>query len=474
MRTRLALAFALVALVSIVSMALALRLNAAREVRTFMYGGGMVGLENLVVELEDYYHHNGAWDGVILRSENGMGKGHGAGMMGQRLRLYDQWGNLVMDSAGGAATPLQDSDRPQAIQLSVDGQTVGYLLPEEGMGVAPGQDMLLINRLNNAALISALIAGLVSLVLAILLAYGLLRPVHELTRAAIQMARGELGVRVPARGPGEMASLGAAFNHMAASLQQVEESRRAMTADIAHELRTPLAVQRASLEALQDGVYLPTPENLQSLLEQNQLLTRLVEDLRTLALADAGQLDLELTPCDFPVLVQRILDRFRPQASARNIELAFIPSSSAIPFLSLDPLRIEQILSNLLTNALRHTSDGGRIECSLATSEHGIHALSPIPPVSEITHSSTTSALLTIHDTGPGIPPDALPHLFERFYRADPSRNRLEGGTGLGLAIARQLAKAHGGALVASNHLQGGAVFTLTLPVNSGGIADTA
>ena len=129
---------------------------------------------------------------------------------------------------------------------------------------------------------------------------------------------------------------------------------------------------------------------------------------------------------------------------------------------------IEQILSNLLTNALRHTPDGGRIGCSLAASEHGIPALSPIP------HSSTTSVLLTIHDTGPGIPPDALPHLFERFYRADPSCNRLEGGTGLGLAIARQLAEAHGGALVASNRPQGGAVFTLTLPVSSGGIADTA
>jgi signal transduction histidine kinase len=231
---------------------------------------------------------------------------------------------------------------------------------------------------------------------------------------------------------------------MAESLERAEQSRRAMTADIAHELRNPLAVQRANLEAMQDGVYPLTAEGLEPVLEQNRLLTRLVEDLRTLALADAGQLALERTSTDIVGLVRRVVERFNPTASARQVSLRLdFPEAALLP-LPLDPLRVEQILGNLLSNALRYTPDGGQISLSLAATPGG--------------------ATLSVRDSGPGIPPEALPHLFERFYRADKARSREGGGSGLGLAIARQLAEAHGGTLTAANHPQGGALFLLNLP----------
>ena len=217
-----------------------------------------------------------------------------------------------------------------------------------------------------------------------------------------------------------------------------------MTADIAHELRNPLAVQRANLEALQDGIYPPTPENLEPILAQNRLLTRLVEDLQTLALADAGELALERTSADFPALVKRAVDRFQTQARVNRIDLK-VSLPQDCPNIDLDPGRVEQILGNLLSNALRYTPGGGSIEIRVDCSREEVR--------------------LTVHDSGPGIPQEAFPHIFERFYRADKGRSRTEGGSGLGLAIARQLARAHGGDLAAENHPQGGAIFTLALPL---------
>ncbi len=452
MRIRLIISFAIVVLVSIASVVLIARQGAANEVRAFMFRGGMAGIEDLVSDLEGYYSSQGSWHGVeiLLASSGpphggGMGRQGMGGMMSQRLRLADSLGNLVADT--GLEVPsgsLTQAELESAIPMQVRGTTVGYLLPEGGMAFSSGDEARLVSRITHAALIAGLIAGGVSLLLALALAYRLLRPVGELTKAADHMARGDLSQRVPANGDDELAFLGRTFNRMADSLQQAEESRRSMTADIAHELRTPLSVQRASLEALQDGIYPLTSENLAPILEQNALLNRLVEDLRTLALADAGQLTLEKLPTDLKSLVERLVARFSPQASSRSIVLRFVHDSTAIPLLSLDAMRVEQILGNLLSNALRHTSAEGWIEIALRQTPDDIQ--------------------LSVHDSGPGIHDDALPYVFERFYRADRSRSRVEGGSGLGLAIARQLARAHGGDLTAANHADGGAVFTLVLP----------
>jgi two-component system OmpR family sensor kinase/two-component system sensor histidine kinase BaeS len=374
-------------------------------------------------------------------------------MMGQRLRLADSSGAVVADTTGVASGELSRAEKEAAIPIEVEGRTVGYLSWQGGMALTAADETFLVSRLTRAAITAGLIAAGLSLLLALLLSYTLMRPVRELTRAAQRLGERDLSQRVRVSGKDELAELALSFNRMADSLQKAEDNRRALTADIAHELRTPLAVQRANLEALQDGVYPLTPENLAPVLEQNLLLTRLVDDLRTLALADAGQLTLERTPTDLAGLVERVVERFQPQASGRAIALRLDADSlpgAALPLLSVDPQRVEQILSNLLSNALRYTPEGGQIRVAVAAGRGSLE---------------DNAVQISVWDSGPGIPQESLPRVFERFYRADRSRSRAEGGSGLGLAIARQLAEAHGGSLAAANHPQGGAVFTLRLPV---------
>jgi two-component system OmpR family sensor kinase/two-component system sensor histidine kinase BaeS len=299
MRLRLILSFVFVTLISIASVALIARRSTAREVQAFMYRGSMTQVDTLAKNLEAYYRASGSWQGVesfLLpgagnrRGMGGMGlAGQGmAAMMNTRLRLADEDGQVLVDTKGASlAATLSSVEQRTAQPLRASGRRVGYLLVETGRGMTGDAGSFLLNRLNRAALIAAGIAGGIALVLALLLADRLILPVRQLTQAAARLAKGDLVHRVPIKGNDELAELGQAFNHMADSLQQAEENRREMTADIAHELRTPLSVQRAHLEALQDGIFPPTPENLQPVIEQNLLLTRLVEDLRTLALADA-------------------------------------------------------------------------------------------------------------------------------------------------------------------------------------------
>lgn len=458
MRLRLFITFAFIILVAVVSLVLIARQGAASAVRTFMFRGSMIGVNELASALEDYYAISGSWQGIEASGVwPSTGRGHGmqagqgmaATMMGQRIRLADADGSLVADTANPglngrvSSTRLNDDELERATPLRVNNQLVGYLLPEGGMRFNQGDETFLVSRITNAALIAGLIAGALALLLASVLAYRLLRPVRELTHAAERMASGDLSQRVPVRGNDELATLGIAFNQMADALQQAEESRRAMTADIAHELRNPLAVQRANLEALQDGIYPLSPDTLAPILEQNQLLTRLVDDLRTLALADSGQLDLVLVPTDLSKLVPRVVERFNLQAASRAIVIEMRLPASA-PVIPLDAQRVEQILNNLISNALRHTPDGGRVVIELSV--------------------AAAHVSLTVHDSGAGISPQALPYIFDRFYRADKSRARLEGGTGLGLAIARKIAEAHGGSLTGDNHPDGGAIFTLKFP----------
>ncbi len=459
MRLRLFLSFALIVLVSVASVVFLARQSAAQEVRTFMLRGGMMGIDTLVENLEEFYRTHRSWEGVeqvfstVQRGrgwQHGQHMGQGAtgmGMMAQRLRLFDAKGNLILDTSGeSSGVYATQEELQQAIPLYEGKQVVGYLFPEGGMVFSVGDEAVLVDRLTRAALMVGAITGSLSLLLALGLAYRLLRPVRALTQAAGQLAQGDLTHRVEVHGKDELAILGQAFNQMADALQRAEETRRAMTADIAHELRNPLAVQRANLEALQDGIYPLTPENLTPVLEQNILLTRLVEDLHTLALADAGHLILERRPTKIGDCVQLVIEQFHPQAVARGITLHWSAREDCPP-VCVDAGRIEQIIGNLLSNALRYTPQGGDIWMDLTCTDNQIQ--------------------LTVRDSGAGIPADALPHIFERFYRADRSRSRAEGGSGLGLAIARQLAQAHGGTLTAANHPQGGAVFTLSLPIRA-------
>lgn len=460
MRFRLAVSLLLVALVSILSVLAFAQYSTAREINTYMFRGGMAGLNFLVGNLEEYYHANGTWDGVetLFAGRNqdehmpGMpemgGSGGGRGMMQQHLIMAGESGEILVDTedirVGGSLTT---DEKAVAIQLKDSrGNLIGYLYGVDGMQFQPGSDRALLEKLNKAAINAALFAGAVALLLGLLLGYLFLRPVKQLTLAANQIASGDLSQRVAAQGNDELAALGKAFNTMAGSLESARETRKAMTSDIAHELRTPLAIQRAILEAIQDGVYPLDQEQIGQIYEQNQSLTRLVDDLRTLALADAGELKLDKVATDIHSLVERVVSRFRPQADQKSIHLELINNGElSNSQILVDPFRIDQVLNNLVSNAIRYSPAGSAVMV--------------------IIEKNADRMIISVRDRGEGIPEEEVENIFQRFYRMNHSRSREDGGTGLGLAIARQLVMAHGGELTVQNHPDGGAEFVLALPV---------
>lgn len=457
MRLRFILAMALVAVIAVLCVVVFFRLDAADQLNNYLFRGGMFGMTGLVDTLEEYYQENGSWSGVqdLIGSAGMMGPGANApgfrrgqgGMMGagagmMRIELAAPDGTILYDSAGDSeGSRLSPDELDLAVRLQDNrGGIIGYLLIGGGGALSQGNQRLLMTLLNSAAVSAGLVALAVGLILALLLASGLIRPVRRLTRAAQAMAAGDLSQRVDIRGGDEIAVLGKSFNRMAESLEASERQRRAMTADVAHELRTPLAVQRAQIEAMLDGVYPLDEGNLIKVLEQNELLSRLVDDLRTLALADAGELKLDKTRLELVSWVRRLVERFKPAVGDRRLS---VEASRSEFLVEADPTRLEQILNNLLSNAIRHTPEGGEISVTIS--------------------GDGEKVIVEVHDSGPGIPIGELNKIFDRFYRAQPSRSREEGGSGLGLAIARELALAHGGDLTAANHSQGGAVFTLKL-----------
>lgn len=336
------------------------------------------------------------------------------------------------------------------MMMGSDGQ--GAMLGPNGMMGGRGQTLLqqaALERINQAVLLGGLIALMAALVVGFFIFRAITRPIDQLTRAAQHLAEGDLSARVAVDdhglrlGPDEISELGTAFNAMASHLQQSEQVRRDMTADVAHELRTPLAVMRGNLEAMLDGVYPFDAEHLSPVLNQVHLLTRLVEDLRTLALAEASQLTLSKRPVDLAALLRSSLTSFEAQAAAQHVALRIVLASD-LPEVLLDPDRIQQTVGILIANALRYTPPQGTITVTA--------------------QSAGASVTIEVADTGSGISPEDLPHVFDRFYRADKSRARESGGTGLGLAIAKSLVEAHGGSIAAVSQPGHGAQLIVRLP----------
>jgi signal transduction histidine kinase len=326
----------------------------------------------------------------------------------------------------------------------VGGRVVGYLL-----GLGPGlstftavEDQFL-RSVNIGLLVASLIAGGLAVVISLVMARRLSDPLVSMTQAAQAMSRGDLDQRVAVHSQDEIGRLAGAFNSMAASLQRGEQLRRNLVADVAHELRTPIAVLRADLEALQDGVYQPSAERLAALREETETLSRLVADLHELSLAEAGQLAMELRPYDLSVVCRQAVTGMESQATARGIALQ-VSRADAHAFSSIDPDRMAQVLRNLISNALRYTPSGGmvKVEC----------------------WRDGDSNLISVRDSGTGIQPEDLPYIFDRFYRGEKSRARATGGAGLGLAIVKQLVEAQGGQVWVESTPGQGAVFIIRLP----------
>ncbi|RIH81159.1 Signal transduction histidine-protein kinase BaeS [Calidithermus terrae] len=318
--------------------------------------------------------------------------------------------------------------------------------PGRRSGPPPQRDReLLLERLRDSQVQAAVFAVLVGLLAGGYLAWRSVSPIRHLTDVTRRYARGERQARARVQGADEIAELSAAFNQLVDQLTAEEAQKQRMVADIAHELRTPLTVLRGELEALQAGLMEPTPHTLGRLIEEVDLLTHLVQDLRLLTLADAGGLSLNRAPLELAALAREALAAFGTRAEARGVRLGFAGGELSLP---ADRERLLQVLYNLLDNALRHTPAGGEVR--LETALEG------------------PWGLLRVRDTGPGIPPEDLPHVFERFYRADKARTRESGGSGLGLAIAKALVEAHGGRIAARNAPGGGAVLEVRLPLSKG------
>jgi two-component system OmpR family sensor kinase/two-component system sensor histidine kinase BaeS len=250
----------------------------------------------------------------------------------------------------------------------------------------------------------------------------------------------------------ELDELANAFNRMADSLASADMQRRQMTADIAHELRTPLSIMRGRLEGLQDGIYHATPDQIDALLKETSLLERLVDDLRLLALAEAGQLPLYRDACDPAELLDAMASSFVKQANEQGVALV-VDTPDDLPAIHADPQRLMQVLGNLIGNALRHTPEGGQI-----TLRAQLNSTDPTIPV---------MVDLLVRDTGSGIAAEDLPKVFDRFWRADRSRTRGSGGAGLGLAIVKQIAVAHGGSVGVESTIGEGTVFRVTIPTET-------
>jgi two-component system sensor histidine kinase BaeS len=274
------------------------------------------------------------------------------------------------------------------------------------------------------------------------------QPVGDVMDAAGRVAAGDYSARVAPRGTREVRELGRSFNAMAERLEADERVRRQLFADVAHELRTPMTVVRANVEGVLDGLYPADAEHLEPVLEEVKVMSRLLEDLSTLAMTEAGAIPLHREPTDPVVLAEEVVAAHAPEARAAAVALA-VRGDEAVPSASIDPVRIREVLSNLIANALRYTPAGGSITVGIASEAPSADG-SPM-------------VAFRVADTGPGIPSERLEHVFDRFSRSPDSR-----GAGLGLAIAKGLVEAHGGSIdVASDG--GGTVFTLVLPTHPPG-----
>jgi two-component system, OmpR family, sensor kinase len=411
----------------------------------------------LAPTLEAYYAENGGWQGVeaLLESDltgvemmdEGMGQMHGRGqgagmgpgrqtgmwaMMGQRLVLADALGSVISDS-GGALTgqTLTAADLELGEPLEVSGARAGTLLviPED-LSSANTPAAQFLSSVNRSIAASVAIAGVVALALGALLFFQIMSPLRRLNRAVDAIARGDLSQRVEVQSQDELGRLSQAFNQMADNLESAQAQRQRLVADVAHELRTPITVIQANLEALLDGVLPLEAEQVAALHDETLLLNRLVDDLRLLSQAEAGELKLQKQKTDLAGLVGRLEERFKVQCQENAVSLE-LEWPASLPELWIDADRITQVLNNLVGNALRYTPAGGAIRVEARRMGAAVR--------------------VAVRDSGSGIPQADLPYVFERFYRADPSRARHSGGSGLGLAIVRQLVEAHGGAVEANS-----------------------
>lgn len=445
LRTKFILAFLVASLAVIGLVGVSTSFFANRHFQSFI-------VDNLVDELSasviDYYAAYGTLIGIsnTFRPPNGS--------IPPQFRSFERSGFILVHPNGriilgdlrhpaGDSIPITEFSDVHAIE--VNGLIIAYLavfIPE----FQPNpQEQEFIERTNQALFFASLFAIAIAILLGLLFTRTLLKPLSNLSTAIGRMEKGELHQKVPKISNDELGEVIDGFNQMSLALANANAQREQMTADIAHELRSPLTVINGYLEALQDGTLEASPERLEIIQQEVNQLNRLVNDLRILALADAGKLEIVKDAIDINSLFDHLKDAYHLIANAKQISLSFHKDVS-IKSIYADEGRILQVFSNLLTNAIRHTEMGGQV---------AIHTL-----------ADGDNIIIEVSDTGEGIPESELDQVFQRFYRSDPSRHTTNGESGLGLSIVKTIVEAHGGHVSVSSQLGKGTTFTVSLPKN--------
>ena len=445
--SKLILAFLSIGIVSVVIIGITAVWSTRAEFLRFLTDQNQT---DLVSRLSDYHRTYGSWyqvESIFVYEGNPQQPGPGPHRRKQPFALADESGHIIIP--GGPyrrGEIISQAALNEGIVITEDGSVIGVLVPTRLPFEQQPRELEFIQRINRLLLYGALIGAVIALVLGIFLSRTLTRPIRELTEATHAVSEGNLSQQVPVRSSDELGELAQAFNKMSSELSRSVNARKQMTADIAHELRTPLSLILGHAEAVHDGVLPPTRENFEIIREEATRLEHLVNDLRILSLADAGELSIQPQTVEPQRLLQDLATTYQYQAQRKNIYLK-VDITSPLSGIEVDPGRMTQVLTNILDNALRHTPEGGTIVLS-AREVNGLIELA-------------------IQDNGPGLKQEDLERIFNRFYRTDASRQRdddFSGGSGLGLAIAKSIVQAHGGQMSAESKAGKGLKVMLFLP----------
>jgi signal transduction histidine kinase len=462
LRARLTLSFLAVIVATVLLVVLIANVITRERFTYFVSEGGQRMAQRLAPIFARYYGRQGGWSGIqeILgrleeQSDAPRGRRFGEGAMPMPISLRDDRvlllspaGEIIADSdpdAGGVRLPADSTVRGAAVL--VNGEHVGTVVVVSGLGLLNRFQATFLRQVTGLLLLAGVLIAVVGYVVSEVQARRIVAPVKALSEAAHRVATGDFSQRVPVTAEDELGEMAGAFNTMADELERQRALRHRTMSDIAHELRTPLSVLQIELESLEDGIIEPTPQAIAGLQAEVVHLGRLVDDLRVLALTDAGDLRLERRPLDLGAWIREVVDRACPQAQEKSLTLDVTVDDGLV--VAGDAQRLAQVLLNLLTNAIRHTPPGGEITIAAHRTKAG-------------------EARVEVADTGEGIPAEHLPHVFERFYQVDPARSSR--GTGLGLSIARSLVEAHGGRIWAESEPGAGSTFVFTLPLVEGDV----
>jgi signal transduction histidine kinase len=460
--TRLILSFLAIIILSIILFIVVTNRVVYNRFSDLVVRSGTNFTRRVVPVLEQYYLANGSWDGVENmvfdtsgNHEFGMGRNRpdNANQVMTRLMITAQDerfllidGDEIIFDSNPDGIPINNPENLTkfGIPIYADGELVGTFLVASTMGILSETQNVFLARVNRSLIWVALIAIFLVLIVAVWQSRSIVQPLRQMAEAAMRLAKGDYNQRVAVQRNDELGDMAVAFNRMASELAQQAELRRQLMADVAHELRTPLSVLRIDLESMEDGLMDVNPDNVRSLQKEVSYLSNLVDDLRMLSMADAGDLKIEKSQVELNSLVREMVERQQNTARERKIKMTTKYSENEI-FVFGDPQRLSQVMVNLLSNAIQHTQPENEINTRIE-SDHQM-------------------ATVSITNYGTWIPQEDLERIFDRLYRLERSRNRDQGGSGLGLSIARSLISAHGGKIWAESIQGKSTTFKFTLPL---------